>query len=171
VIEFSPASGVTRTLLDGLNYANGIAISDDNSFLLIAETSNYRVIKYWLAGDRQGETEILLDNLPGFPDNIKSGLNGRFWLGFAAPRNQLLDKLSDKPWLRKVVQRLPATLRPKAVPSAHVIAFNGAGEILMNLHDPQARFPTLTGVLETNRSLYLTTLFGHELPVIAKSDL
>jgi len=171
VIEFNPASGVTRTLLDGLNYANGIAISDDNSFLLIAETSNYRVIKYWLAGDRQGETEILLDNLPGFPDNIKSGLNGRFWLGFAAPRNQLLDKLSDKPWLRKVVQRLPATLRPKAVPSAHVIAFNGAGEILMNLHDPQARFPTLTGVLETNRSLYLTTLFGHELPVMAKSDL
>jgi hypothetical protein len=62
-------------------------------------------------------------------------------------------------------------MRPKATPSSHVIAFNAAGEILMNLHDPQARFPTLTGVLETNRSLYLTTLFGHKLPVIAKSDL
>jgi len=171
VIAFDPANGVARTLLDGLNYANGIAISDDNSFLVIAETGSYRVIKYWLSGSRQGETEVLIDNLPGFPDNIKTGLNGRFWLGFAAPRNQLLDKLSDKPWLRKVVQRLPATLRPRAVPSSHVIAFNGEGEILMNLQDPQARFPTLTGVLETNRSLYLTTLFGHDLPMIAKSDL
>ena len=52
-----------------------------------------------------------------------------------------------------------------------MIAFNGDGEILMNLQDPDARFPTLTGVLETQRSLYLTTLFGHEFPVIAKSDL
>lgn len=171
VIEFDPASGVAKTLLDGLNYANGIAISADNSYLLVAETSNYRVIKYWLTGLRAGETEVLLENLPGFPDNIKTGLNGRFWLGFAAPRNELLDAISDRPWLRKVVQRLPAAVRPKAVPFSHVIAFNGSGEILMNLHDPDASFPTLTGVLETNQSLFLTTLFGHELPVIAKIDL
>lgn len=171
VIEYDPASGVARTLLEGLNYANGIAISPDGRYLVVAETSNYRVLKYWLNGARRGEIEVLLENLPGFPDNIKTGLNGRFWLGFAAPRNRLLDYLSDKPWLRKVVQRLPEFARPKAVPASHVIAFNGAGEILMNLHDPGARFPTLTGVLETNRSLYLTTLFGNELPVIVKRDL
>ena len=41
----------------------------------------------------------------------------------------------------------------------------------MNLQDPAARFPTLTGVLETPQSLYLTTLFGHALPVVAKSEL
>ena len=41
----------------------------------------------------------------------------------------------------------------------------------MNMHDPEARFPTLTGVLETQRSLYLTTLYGNSLPVIAKQDL
>lgn len=171
VIEFDPASGIAKTLLEGLNYANGIALSPDGSYLVVAETSNYRVLKYWLTGERRGETEVLLDNLPGFPDNIKTGLNGRFWLGFAAPRNQLLDRISDKPWLRKVVQRLPEFMRPQAVPASHVIAFNGTGEILMNLQDPDARFPTLTGVLETNRSLYLTTLFGHELPVIVKGDL
>jgi sugar lactone lactonase YvrE len=171
VVEFDPASGIARTLLDGLNYANGIAISADNRFLLVAETGSYRVIKYWLTGTNAGQTEVVLENLPGFPDNIKSGLNGRFWVGLAAPRNALLDKLSDKPWLRKVVQRLPAAMRPQAVASSHVIAFNGTGQVLMNLYDPEARFPTLTGVLETKQSLYLTTLFGHELPVIAKRDL
>lgn len=171
VFVFDPMTDTSQQLLDDLNYANGIAISEDNSFLVIAETGNYRVLKHWLAGPLQGETEILLDNLPGFPDNLKTGKSGRFWMGFAAPRNALLDKLSDKPWLRKVVQRLPAAIRPKAVPASHVVAFNGTGEILMNMHDPNARFPTLTGVLETQRSLYLTTLFGHELPVIIKSDL
>jgi len=171
VFAFNPETGMGEQLLDDLNYANGIAISEDDSYLVIAETSNYRVLKHWLTGPRQGETDVLLDNLPGFPDNLKTGKSGRFWLGFAAPRNNLLDKLSAKPWLRKVIQRLPALLRPKAVPASHVIAFNGDGEILMNMHDPNARFPTLTGVLETQRSLYLTSLFGHKLPVIAKKDL
>ena len=171
VFVFDPATGTARQLLDDLNYANGIAISEDNSYLVIAETSNYRVLKHWLTGPYQGETAVLLDNLPGFPDNLKTGKSGRFWVGFAAPRNDLIDKVSDKPWLRKVIQRLPAMIRPQAVPSSHVVAFNGDGEILMNMHEPNARFPTLTGVLETQRSLYLTTLFGHQLPVVAKSDL
>ena len=171
VFVFDPSTGTSEQLIDGLNYANGVAISEDNSYLVIAETSNYRVLKHWLTGPRQGETEVLLDNLPGFPDNLKTGKSGRFWLGLAAPRNDLLDRVSDKPWLRKVIQRFPAPLRPKAVPASHVIAFNGEGEILMNMHDPTARFPTLTGVLETQRSLFLTSLFGHQLAVITKSDL
>lgn len=171
VFVFDPGSGTSRQLLGGLNYANGIAISEDDSYLVIVETSNYRVLKHWLAGPRQGDTEILLDNLPGFPDNLKTGRSGRFWMGLAAPRNNLIDRISDKPWLRKVIQRLPGALRPKAIPASHVVAFNGEGEILMNMHEPNARFPMLTGVLETQRSLYLTTLFGHQLPVVAKSDL
>ena len=171
VYSFEPASGNVRHLMTGLNYANGVAVSPDGSFLLVAETSHYRILKYWLTGEHQGETDILIDNLPGFPDNLKNGLNDRFWIGFAAPRNQLIDQLSGKPFARKVIQRLPAFVRPKAEPFSHVIAVNGDGDVLMNLHDPSARFPTLTGVLETRDSLYLTTLFGDQLPRIKKRDL
>lgn len=171
VFAFNPSNGKVSTLLDSLNFANGVAVSDDGRYLLISETGHYRVLKHWLTGEQKGMTEVLLENLPGFPDNLKSGLQGRFWLGLAAPRNALLDELSDKPILRKIVQRLPAFVRPKAVASSHVIAFNGDGQVLMNLHDPLARFPTLTGVVETNRSLYLTTLFGNQLPHLDKRDL
>ena len=171
VYAFNPASGIATRLMTNLNYANGVAVSKDGSFLLVAETSEYRILKYWLSGELQGETEVLIDNLPAFPDNIKNGLNGRFWIGFAAPRNRLIDQLSDKPFARKIIQRLPAAVRPKADPFSHVIAINGDGEVLMNLHDPAARFPTLTGVLETRDSLYLTTLFGHRLPRVKKRDL
>lgn len=168
---FDPGSGTVRLLLDGLNYANGVALSEDESFVLVSETGHYRVLKYWLSGERAGSSEVLLENLPGFPDNLKNGANGRFWLGFVAPRNDLLDRLSDRPMLRKTIQRLPAFVRPKAVPASHVIAFDGNGVVLENLHDPSARFPMLTGVLETNRALYLTTLFGNQLPRIDKRDL
>ncbi len=171
IIEFNPASGATRVLLDGLNFANGVAISDDQSFLLIAETGAYRILKYWLAGPRAGQSDILIDNLPAFPDNINTGLDGRFWIGFAAPRSEPLDKLSGSPFLRRVVQRLPARFHPRALPHSQVIAINADGEVLMNLQDRRARYPTMTGVLETQDTLYLTTLFGQQLPYIRKDDL
>lgn len=171
VYSFDPATGRVSRLMTGLNYANGVAVSQDGSFLLVAETGHYRILKYWLTGEHQGKIDILIDNLPGFPDNLKNGLNDRFWIGFAAPRNQLIDRLSGKPFVRKVIQRLPAFVRPEAEPFSHVIAINGDGQVLINLHDPSARFPTLTGVLETRDSLYLTTLFGSQLPRIRKRDL
>lgn len=171
LLEYDPASRATRVLLDGLNFANGVAVSDDQQFLLLAETGSYRILKYWLQGPNAGETEVLIDNLPGFPDNIDNGLNGRFWIGLVAPRSVLLDRYAERPFLRKLIQRLPRFLRPEPVPSSHVIAINGDGEVLMNLQDPAARFPMLTGVLELADRLYLSTLEGPVLPYIDKRDL
>ena len=111
---------------------------------------------------------MLLDNLPGFPDNINTGRNGRFWIGLVAPRNVMLDRFSARPWLRKVIQRLPARFRPHAIPHSQVIAINADGEVLMNLHDANARFPALTGALETGDTVYLTSLFGSQLATYAR---
>lgn len=171
VIAFDPATRQSRVLLEGLAYANGIAISDAGDFLLVVEMNEYRILKYWLEGPHRGTTDVLIENLPGFGDNLKTGLNGRFWLGFAAPRKPIVDRLADKPFLRKVVMRLPDFLRPAPDLSSHVIAFNGDGNILMNMQDPDAKYPTLTGALETQEYLYLTTLYGSTLPAIAKTDL
>jgi sugar lactone lactonase YvrE len=171
VFRHDPASGETTLVLDGLNFANGVAISEDQQFLLINETGSYRVLRYWLAGPDAGKTNIVIDNLPGFPDNINNGLNGKFWIGLVAPRNKLLDDMSGKPWLRKLVQRLPAAVRPKAEPSSHVIAITGNGEVLMNLQDSSARLPALTGIYESQDTLWLTTLFGNRLGRLDKRDL
>ena len=171
IIEFKPASGEARVIIDGLNFANGVAISDDQSYLLIAETGSYRILKHWLQGPDADTTHVLIDNLPAFPDNINTGRKGRFWIGLIAPRVKALDDLSDNPFARKIVQRLPAMFRPKAEPYSHVIAINGDGDVLMNLQDPEARFPSITGVLETRDALYLTSLFGNRLGRLDKDDL
>lgn len=171
IFEYSPTKKQTRIILDGLNFANGVAISDDQQYLIINETGHYRVWRYWLDGPHAGSAEVILENLPGFPDNVNNGLNGRFWIGLVAPRVQLLDKLSGSPFLRKIVQRLPASVRPEAVPSSHVIAIDGDGQVLMNLQDTSVKYPALTGVFETSQSLYLTTLFGNRIGRLDKRDL
>jgi sugar lactone lactonase YvrE len=171
VFEYSPDTKKTRVIMDGLNFANGVAISDDQQFLLVNETGHYRVLRHWLDGPNAGTTEVILDNLPGFPDNVNNGLNGKYWIGFVAPRVKVLDDLSGSPFLRKVLQRLPASLKPKALPSSHVIAIDGDGLVLMNLQDTNINYPALTGVFETSQSLYLTSLFGNRIGRLDKRDL
>jgi len=171
VIKFDPRTERAEVIIRDLNFANGIAISEDQRYLLISDLGSYRILKHWLQGPDKGTTEILLENLPALADNINNGLNGRFWIGMISPRNELVDRLSDKPLLRKIVRRLPAFLRPQAERYAHVIAINGDGEVLMNLQDPAARYSSLTGVLETRTRLYFSTLFGNQLPWLDKHDL
>ena len=171
IFSYDPASGQTVRVVGDLNFANGVAVSEDQQFLVFNETGTYRVLRYWLDGPRRGTTDVLIDNLPGFPDNVNNGLQGRFWVGLVAPRNQLLDDMSDKPWLRKVVQRLPAFVRPKAVPSSHVIAINADGDVLMNLQDTGARQPALTGVHESADTIWLSSLFGSQVGRLDKRDL
>lgn len=171
VYRYEPNKDETTIVMDGLNFANGVAISEDQSYLLINETANYRVWRHWLSGPDAGKNEVIIDNLPGFPDNINNGRNGNYWIGLVAPRNQLLDDLAGLPWMRKVVQRLPASLRPKAEPSSHVISISGNGEVLMNLQDTAATVPSLTGVYETRDTLWLTSLFGNQLARLDKTEL
>lgn len=171
IFEFDPVRKSAIVIADGLNYANGVAISDDQQYLLYNETGQYRVWRQWLHGPNRGQRELIMDNLPGFPDNINNGLRGRYWIGLVAPRNALLDKLAGKPWLRKLVQRLPAFVRPRAEPSSHVIAITGDGEVLMNLQDPAAIVPALSGAFETRDAIWLSSLFGHRIARMDKDRL
>jgi len=171
IFEYDPATDRTIVIADGLNFANGVAVSDDQQYLLFNETAHYRVWRYWLAGPRAGQREVVIENLPGFPDNVNNGLNGRFWIGLVAPRNNLLDDLSGKPWLRKVTQRLPAFLRPKAEPSSHIIGITGDGEVLMNLQDTAATVPAVTGAYETHNAIWLSSLFGRHIARVDKERL
>lgn len=171
IVAYHPDTDSARVIMSGLNFANGVAVSDDQQYLLVAETASYRIHRYWLQGPKQGSSEIIIDNLPGFPDNINNGMNGRFWIGLAAPRNAILDDYSNSPFIRRMMMRAPQFLQPKPEMSSHVIAMNGDGEVLMNLQDPAARYPMLTGVLETRTTLFLTSLIGNKLPYVVKEDL
>lgn len=171
VFEYDPATANTRVIMSGLNYANGVAVSADQRFLLVSETASYRIRRYWLDGPKRGTSEVVLENLPGFPDNINTGLGERFWIGLVAPRNELIDKLSARPWARKVILRLPRAVRPAAQMSSHVIGIDGDGVVLMNLQDSYARYPSITGVFETRDALFLSSLFGNRLARLDKSAL
>src|SRR5207247_5962416 len=70
LLVWDPATGKATTVLRGIHFANGVALADDERYVLVSETGSYRVLRHWLSGPRGGQTEPLIENLPGFPDNV-----------------------------------------------------------------------------------------------------
>ena len=171
LLVFDMASCKTKTLVEGLNFANGVAVSHDQTYVLVNETGRYRVIRYWLAGPKKGQAEPLIEGLPSFPDNISTGFDGRFWVALVSPRNPLVDKLSGNPFMRKVIQRMPAFLRPKAVAYGHIIAIDGDGKVLEDLQDPNGSYPINTSVTETKDYLYIGSLVTPVLGRLKKAKI
>ncbi len=97
VLAFDPATGSTQVVAHGFSFANGIALSADAQSLFVAETGRYRIWKVDSRArdvDVQGgspQAQVLLDNLPGYPDNLMRGLDGRIWVGLFRPRNPAAD--------------------------------------------------------------------------------
>jgi len=158
LLVYDPEARQATSLVTGLNFANGVAIAHDQSYVLVNETGTYRVLRHWIAGPRRGFTEPLVENLPGFPDNLSTGLDGRFWLALISPRNQLVDQLSGSPFVRKMIQRLPTFVRPKAVAYGHVIAIDGTSRVLASLQDPDGTYRLTTGATEARDYIYVGSL-------------
>ncbi|MBU0882933.1 MAG: SMP-30/gluconolactonase/LRE family protein, partial [Gammaproteobacteria bacterium] len=78
LLSYNPASGETKVLLKDLYFANGVALSANEDFVLVNETYRYRITRYWLKGDKAGTHDIFIDNLPGLPDNLQGDRNGTF---------------------------------------------------------------------------------------------
>ena len=176
ILEFDPATKAMRVVARGLSFANGLALSQDGATLFVAETGRYRVWKVAVAagdvdvrrlladgGRGTAEARILFDNLPGYPDNLMRGLDGRIWLGFAKPRSATVDGMAGQPWLRELTLRLPRALWPVPPAYGHVMAFTEDGKIVAVLQDPSGAYPETTGITETPERLYVQSLHAKGL--------
>ncbi|MFE2996248.1 SMP-30/gluconolactonase/LRE family protein [Nocardia sp. NPDC059246] len=158
--------GRVDVLLDGLQFANGVAFTPDRESLIVAETAAYRLNRYWLRGPRAGARETLVDNLPGFPDNIALGSDGLIWVTLASPRNPLLDALLPYPGvLRKLLWQLPDRWKPAPVHTTWVIAVDLAGSLVHDLQRDGADYAMVTGVAEQQGTLILGSLHESALAV------
>lgn len=159
-------NGDIDVLLDGMVFANGVALSGDGDYVLVAETGSYRINRVWLTGDRAGRSDVFVDNLPGFPDNL-SEAHGRFWCAFPRPRDKALDATLSRPWARTLVHRLPEQLQPKVSRHGFVAAFDGDGNVVANLQDPTGRVAVTTGARALGRLLYVGSLTEPNLAIVS----
>jgi YD repeat-containing protein len=170
ILEYDPAAKKTRIVAKGFS----LALSANGEFLFVNETGKYRVWKLSVKAQdldvaKPGPlASVLLENLPGYPDNLMRGLDGKIWLGFAKPRNSTIDNLSTKTFMRKLTMRLPRALWPVPKAYGHVIAFTEDGKIVADIQDPTGAYPETTSVTETRDRLYIQSLHAKGIGWMAK---
>ena len=168
LLAFHPETGETEVLLSGLYYANGVAVSANGSFVLVVETTEYRVRRLWLSGPRAGENEVLIENLPGFPDGLSRDDEDLFWVALMTPRNGFVDWALERPWIRRVAARLPLSLFAGAAPRyGFVLAFDVDGNVVHNLQDPSGEaFAGISCVVREGDFLYFGSLLEDDVGVL-----
>lgn len=161
--------GTVTVVLDGLAFANGVALSSDESFVAVAETGARTIVRHWLSGARAGGRDLLVADLPGYPDNISRGSDGLIWVAIASPRDSLVERLQGGPAvLRRLVTRVPAALQPKPRRTVRVQAFDDDGAVVHDLDLDHAGYHMVTGVREHDGRVWMGSL--HQ-PAVAVHDL
>lgn len=167
LLAYHPATGNVTTLLRGIHFANGVALSADCSFVVLAETFGARLHRLWLTGPRAGSHDIFAD-LPCVPDGVSRSRDGTaFWVACPTPVTYLMALAASSPVMRYVVGSLPSFMWPPLHQSGTVLKVEAStGAPLLALHDEHGTAVTfITAVTESDDGyLYLGQLYGNSIP-------
>ena len=166
IICFDTRTGKTHTVLRNLKFPNGVCIASDGQSFLFAETWGCSVKRHWFDGPKSGTTETVLQNLPGFPDNINNSSDGHYWMSLVGMRCPALDLAWKMPgFRRRMAKRVPRDewLFPN-INTGCVLKFNERGEVLETLWDLGGEnHPMITSMREHRGHLYLGGIMNNRI--------
>ncbi|KAG7462583.1 hypothetical protein MATL_G00186310 [Megalops atlanticus] len=175
VLEYDTVTREVSVLMDGLRFANGIQLCPDEESVLVAETTMARIRRVHVSGLNKGGMDTFVDNLPGFPDNIRRSSSGGYWVAMSAvrpnPGFSMLDFLSQKPWIKKLIFKLfSQEVMLKFVPRySLVLELRENGSCKRSLHDPHGMVAAyVSEAHEHDGHLYLGSFRS---PYLCKLDL
>ena len=166
IICYDPKTGKSHTEVSNLIFPNGICMLPDGESFFFAETFGCRVSRYWYAGPKKGRLEIVIDNMPGYPDNINRASDGNYWLAIVGMRSPALDLALRMPGFRR---RMARRIAPDAwmypnLNTGCVIKFNEKGEVLESLWDLGGKnHPMITSIREHKGILYLGGIYNNRI--------
>ena len=112
---------------DGLAFANGVALAADESFVVVAETAGPHDRPPPAGRGRAGD-DFLVDDLPGYPDNIARGSDGLIWVTIASPTDPLVERLQRAPGsMRRGPRGSRSALQPDPKRTVRVQAYDADG--------------------------------------------
>lgn len=134
LLRYNTVTKQTEILISNLYFANGVALSKDESFVLVAETFNTRIIRYWLKGPRTGRKEIFAE-VPCIPDGISRAYDGGFYVACPSLITPLFAFASRFPTLRWFIGNLPSYLWPPTPKDGIILKLHSNGAPAYALHD------------------------------------
>lgn len=181
LVHYNRETMTNTVLIDKIFFAFGVALSPDESFVLVAETAASRIQKYFLKGEKKGTTEIFIEGLPGIPDKIRADKDG-MWIAFVSSADsenpQPAHYFAPVPYIRKFIVRIVCliekviwffdlyksvdvqALRWLAPTRNTIIRLDWNGTVVSAMHGFDGTAHTISDVLEFEDHLYLGSPFN-----------
>ncbi|XP_062144768.1 protein STRICTOSIDINE SYNTHASE-LIKE 6-like [Alnus glutinosa] len=146
LMSYDPATGRTKVLVRNLFFANGVAVSPDQNYVIFCETPVRRCRKYIIQGKEKGKVEKFVDYLPGMPDNIRYDGEGHYWIAFPTEPTLSWHLAFRYLFIRKGIAIMEKYIgRPNMEKNGGVLAVDLAGKPTAHYHDPGLSMVT-TGI-------------------------
>lgn len=166
ILCYDPQTGRTRTVLPKRMLPNGICMTGDGESLFFAETWACRVSRFWFAGPKKGTVVTIMDDMPGYPDNIRRSSDGHFWVAMFGMRTPALDLAMRMPGFRRRMAHRVAFeewIYPN-LNTGGVVKFDIDGKVLQSLWDSSGeRHPMVTSIREHKGYLYMAGAFHNRI--------
>ncbi|KAK7411861.1 hypothetical protein VNO78_03304 [Psophocarpus tetragonolobus] len=171
LLKYNPTSNETVVVLDNLAFANGVALSKEEDYLVVCESQKYRCLRHWLKGSNKGTTDIFIENLPGAPDNINLAPDGSFWIALIQLTSEGMEFVHNYKIIKHLVASFPSLINHVngAKKKATVVNVEAEGKIIRMFGDSDGKVINfVTSALEFEDHLYLGSLnsdFVGKLPL------
>lgn len=157
LLSYDPRTRKTRTVCDNLRFPNGVCLTHDGKHLLVASTWECSILVFDLARLSDGP-RILVDGLPGYPDNVNRASDGGYWVALAGMRNPVFDRAMRHPGTRRRMTRRvpPNNWLFGNLNIGGVLKLDGSGRVVDALWDrPDGALYMITSMREHEGALYL----------------
>ncbi|GAA2250713.1 SMP-30/gluconolactonase/LRE family protein [Streptomyces indiaensis] len=167
LLRLAPGGDSPEVVLDGLQFANGVAVGADESFLVVAETGARRLLRFRLTGPGAGRGEPFAEDLPGMPDNLWRGApDGPIWVALAGPRVPALELLHRRaPGVRAAAARAAVHAPFRPVGTIALQAYDDQGRLVHHLGRRHSGYRMPTSVCEAGGHLILGSLWERGVAV------
>ncbi|XP_076443103.1 adipocyte plasma membrane-associated protein-like [Babylonia areolata] len=176
--ERDPAQRV-KELVIKLSFPDGLQLSQNETFLLVAERATAKIYKAHVADTpKLGTIELFAGNLPGFVNNIRLSPRGTYWVGLSQVRHRsfpsLLDRFGTQPEKRVQYMDRPASevLQTEFPRHGMALELDDQGRILRSLQDPSGTvFSSVSEVQEHGNFLFVASPDRDYLGLLRLSDI
>lgn len=161
IFVYRATTNTLELLVDGLFFANGVALNSDQSELYINETGRSRTLKLDLT---RNELSTFID-LPGMPDNLFLDGEGLLWISLIGLNDPLITQLASYPMVRRWIGGLPRTFLKPSSNYAMTIAVDTKGNVVHNLQ-ADSGYTQITTTVRNGNFLYLGSLHHNNIAAL-----
>ncbi|KAK7360287.1 hypothetical protein VNO77_02270 [Canavalia gladiata] len=164
-LSYNPATKKTTLLAHDLYFANGVAVSADQHFVVFCESALMRCNKYYIQGPKKGSIDKFCD-VPGMPDNIHYDGHGHYWIAMFTALTPQLDLAFRYPLIRKATAiLLKYVWNLHLAKDGGVLAVDLEGKPTAHYYDPKL---SLTSGVKIGKHIYCGSIF---YPFVIRLDI